>query len=255
MMLENFARAGCRFMRALGRKKPSSGSRPNSAVPPSVESLENRLVPASLSLNQRFVAQAYRDLLKREADSGGLHGFVDALDRGKTTRAQVAATILHSPEYLGKQVQILYNSLLHRSPDPAGFNATMAFLQHGGSLAQVRASIASSLEYFKGQGGGSNLGYLKALYRDVLHRNIDTTGQTSFSQALANGTSRDKIVDVIFQSSEARQGTVQGFYNDFLHRQADGAGAKCFVNALQHGATEEQVLATVIASPEYSSKA
>src|SRR5262249_5652605 len=63
------------------------------------------VIPADA--NGRFIDRLYRNLLGRPADPAGLAFWADQLARGMT-RAQVAAGIEGSPEFLGATVQRAY---------------------------------------------------------------------------------------------------------------------------------------------------
>jgi glucose/arabinose dehydrogenase len=132
--------------------------------------------PPNTLANQQFVAQVYRDLLHREADTAGLAGWTSAVDHG-ATRTQVVLQVESSAEYLDGVVQQLYSQLLHRAADPAGLQSAVTFLQSGGTDEQLAAALAGSAEYFQVRGGGSNDSFLIALYQDALTRQPDAAGR------------------------------------------------------------------------------
>src|SRR5438094_7250851 len=81
----------------------------------SLEFLESReLLDAA---NLTFVTQAYRDLVRREADPVGLANFTSLLDNRTANRVQVALMMQASDEYRGDAVQALYGTFLHRAAD------------------------------------------------------------------------------------------------------------------------------------------
>src|SRR5205823_7997422 len=82
------------------------------------------------SQNQRFVNQAYLDLLQRPADQNGLAFWSGQLDQGVPGR-QVVLAMENTSEYRTVVVQNLYLSLLGRSGDAGGMNAFVQFLQNG----------------------------------------------------------------------------------------------------------------------------
>jgi acylphosphatase len=200
--------------------------------------------------NTRFVEQLYQDLLGRQADAAGLAGWLAALDQGMT-REQVAAGIENSTESLTDVVQKAYQQFLHRAGDQAGVTGWVNFLQAGHTIEQMEAGIIGSPEYFQVRGGGTNNGFLAALYQDALNRGIDAGGQAGFGTALANGATTGQIAAAVLSSPEGIQDEVQGFYRDLLGRPADSAGLNGFVNALQHGATDQQVIAAIAGSDEF----
>jgi streptogramin lyase len=210
-----------------------------------------KVVPTSLSRNDLFVAQAYRDLLHREADPIGQAAFSNVLNSGLATRSQVAMAIENSPESRGLVVQGFYTKFLGRSADSAGLNGWLSFLAQGGTAEQVEANILGSQEYFVRK-GGTNAGFLTAVYQDVLNRPIDPAGATFWNRMLTNdASSRTTVALAILQSSESDQLEVQTIYLQFLHRPADAGGLATFVQALQSGTPNEVVIAAVIGSDEY----
>src|SRR5262249_33942208 len=108
---------------AQNRKRPrSSPKRPNLYV----ERLEERVLLDSAA-NRLFVAEAYRDLLSREPDPGGLAGWSGALDQG-LSRSQFVLNIEGSLEYRTDLVQTLYQTFLGRAADSSGLNNFVTFL-------------------------------------------------------------------------------------------------------------------------------
>jgi hypothetical protein len=214
---------------------------------------------AAMPANRRLVGQFYQDLLGRAADPAGLDFFTGLLDRNSMTRTQVAMTIVTSLEGRQKQVQDTYSTLLGRAAEPAGLNHWVAFLLNGGSPARMRSLFVSSPEYFQ-HAGGTNSGFVDALFRDVMNRSADPAARAATIAALdgANGRRRDtfrrQVVDMIFASDEPRQAAVQGFYQKFLARAADGAGLGAFTNLLRMSGRDELVILTLVASDEYSSR-
>jgi uncharacterized protein (TIGR03118 family) len=212
--------------------------------------LVGAITPVGVSPDQHFLTQLYLDLLHRPVDSGGLNFWSNMLSQN-VSRLQVTTDIQNTPEYRAVQVQAAYTLLLHRSADPAGLSFFSQFLTSGGTVEQMNSMLAGSVEYFQNRGGGTNTGFLNALYQDALGRAPDPTGQMTFLQDLANGQSRTEVAMVIFTSPEYFQKLVQGFYQQFLRRAADPGGLSANVAALQSGVRDETIIAMLIASQEY----
>ncbi len=126
-------------------------------------------------------------------------------------------------------------------------------LQHGGTVEQVIAFVAGSREYYL-HAGGTNDGFLKAIYADVLNRAPDANGQAAFSKAMAAGMSPMAVVSLMVASQEYQQNLVRSYYAQLLDRKADAGGVNAFVNQLQHGMRDEDVIAEIIAALEYFNK-
>jgi hypothetical protein len=188
------------------------------------------------SASQRFVAQAYRDLLGREADPAGLAALSAFLDQGGG-RAQAAGVITANPEYHARVARGVYQAYLGRDADPAS----------------LQAAVAGSAEYLQLHGGTSD-GFLAGLYQDALGRPIDAASLAAGGQALAAGASRGQVAALVFASAEYRSRLVQGLYQQFLHRAADAGGLAAAVQALGQGARDEAVVAALVGSAEYSAQ-
>jgi hypothetical protein len=208
-------------------------------------------VPSPMNAAATFVNQAYQDLLGRTAEPSGLAYWSGQLNQGLLTRIQVALDIEGSLEYRTVQVQQVYAQFLHRAADHSGLSTWTAFLQAGGSLQQLEADVVGSAEYFQSRGGGTNDGFLRALYQDALGRSVDPTGQAAWGQALASDVSPVQVAAAVLASPEFLQDLLQGLYQEFLHRSADATGLSSFLAALQQQTPEDQVIAAFIGSQEY----
>jgi streptogramin lyase len=198
----------------------------------------------------RFVSQVYLDLLHRPAEPIGLAFWSSALSQG-ALRADIVQGIEGSPEYRTVVVQDLYTRFLHRSVDPSGMTAFTTFLATGGTVEQVETALTGSAEYFRVQGGGTNDGFLDALYRDALNRTVDLSGRSSLDQALNHGVPLAQVGAAVIGSDEFRQDLVQSFYQRFLRRQGETAGLQGWTGVLRAGARDEQVIAEIVGSSEY----
>ena len=164
------------------------------------------------------------------------------------------AGIENTDEYRHGQIEGLFESYLQRRPEAAALAAFNVFLKNGGSDEEAAAIIAGSDEYFATRGGGTNDGFLNALFEDVLHRPIDPQAKAAFEQDLANGATRSKIAAVVFASSEYHADLVDNLYLEVLDRPADTAGLDYWSAQLAQGDTDEQVLQGLMSSDEYFAK-
>jgi hypothetical protein len=200
--------------------------------------------------DQRFVAAVYQNLLGRFVDSSGLAYWSGQLDNGATP-PQIVSEIETSREYRTDQVQTLYQRYLKRAADPTGLANDITFLQSGGTVEQLAAVIIGSPEFFQKQGGGTNNGFLSALYQDALNRPIDSGGAAQWLQAFAIGATTTEVAGAIVTSLEYRQDLVQSYYSQFLNRLADPGGLSGWINLLATGTRDETVIAGILGSQEY----
>lgn len=199
--------------------------------------------------DQRIVAEAFRDLLHRAADTDGLAYWSGKLDGGMT-RAAFISDLQNSDEYLGDQVDALYVKYLHRHADPGGLANGIKLLALGETPEQLAAQIVNSDEYLTLHAGGNDA-FLSALFSDSLGRPIDAAAKTHFDTELTAGATHAQIADEIFASAEYRTDVVRDLFMLALDRTPDSGGSGYFADQLAHGKTDDQVLAEIMSSPEY----
>jgi Concanavalin A-like lectin/glucanases superfamily/Bacterial Ig-like domain (group 3)/Domain of unknown function (DUF4214) len=208
---------------------------------------------AADTASDRLVVRLYADLLRRDVDAVGLQAWSGMLDQGAAT-PDVVRGILASLEYRTLVVQDLYRQFLRREADPFGLGVFTTFLGAGGTAARVEALLVGSPEYFQTQGGGSDAGFLDALYRDVLDRQTDPSGRESFGQALSAGAPPGDVAAAVFASPEFHGRQVESLYPRYLGRTSDPFGQAAFVGALDAGVNSEEVLTAILSSPEYAAR-
>ncbi len=202
--------------------------------------------------NQRFIAQAYLDLFHQIVDTGGLAYWSSLVDQG-VSRSTVVLAIERdgTNQFQTEEVEQIYQRFLHRLADSAGLQSGVAFLNHGGTVQQLSAIFMGSPEFYLTQGGGSNQGFLEAMYQDGLLRPIDPNALAVDLLYLAQGGSRTDLATEVSTSQEADAILVEDAYNAFLGRVADPEGLAAFTQSLENGASFEQVVAALMGSPEY----
>lgn len=95
-----------------------------------------------------YVDKLYVDLLGREADSDGRAFWVKILDRGQRTRTGVADEFYASIESRSDRVRTLYQQVLDRNPDRAGWDYWAGQLTTLGDV-KLAAYLAASQEYYE----------------------------------------------------------------------------------------------------------
>jgi hypothetical protein len=246
-----FAVSGTHTYGAAGNFTPTVTFSRNGKTVDSLSGIVN--VSDVTTPNAVYVDDLYQNLLGRHAEQGGMEYFGGGLTKGSLTRLQVVQRIMNSAEYRTDQINQFYVSMLGRQPDAAGLQGYLTLLASGGTLNEVRTIILGSTEFFH-HVGGTNAGFLNALYLEVLGRSIDSTGATAFGSALSKGMTTRQVAATILASNESANDMVEGFYQEAFQRVADSSGLNTFTSGLEHGATGEQVLETLFASAEYWQK-
>jgi hypothetical protein len=199
--------------------------------------------------NQRFVNQVYRDLLGRDAEPQGMVFWSAALLAG-ASQFQMVQAIIASPEYHAHEIQTIFQKYLGRPADAPAVSAFSQFLSQGGTIAECKAVVLGSNEYYQLH-GGTAASFANALYEDLLGRPVDSSAQAAIVAELAAGGNRSVVATQVMSHSEYQQLVVQGWYELFLGRPADAAGLNNAAGRLAAGTSEELVVAAIVASPEY----
>lgn len=196
-----------------------------------------------------FLKKLYQDLLHRKADPDGLDGWNSRLELGMS-REEVATNIANSEECHAVKVRDLYRKHLGREADEGGLQGFVQAMSAGASQEQVQTAILTSDEYCR-QHSGDNAGLVKALYQDLLGREVDPAGAAAWEEQLANGEDKENVAKKILGSEECHKRRVDLLFREHLKRRADESGLNGFVHALQNGAGHEHVQTQVLGSQEY----
>jgi uncharacterized repeat protein (TIGR02543 family) len=206
------------------------------------------------SRNELFLTNLYRDVLERPIDPISLAILAPKLSTG-TPPQDVALGVLQSLEYRALLVGGFYMTFLHRAPSPTELAAGLAQLVGGAADESLEAALFGSAEYLSTRGGGTNDGFLDALFQDLLGRVPTASERGTQRTAIENGTPRSQIATRLLTSAEARTKVIKAYLSTFLNRQATQAELDAYLAQLGGGASPESVAATVLGSPEYVVKA
>jgi hypothetical protein len=162
----------------------------------------------------------------------------------------VADQIVHSAENYGNYVEQSYERYLGRTADPAGFTGWVQYLERGGSPESVEASFVASVEYQEIH-GSNFIGWLTALYQDLLGRAPDAAGLNGWLNALATGMSPYQIALAFSTSTEREAMFITADYVQFLGRTPDAAGMDGWLNVIENGGNREDIAVGIVGSDEY----
>lgn len=205
--------------------------------------------------NQLFAAQLFRDFAYREPAGAETSFWSSLLERG-LTRADVASLFQAGGEARTHLAANLVRALLGRAPTPEELNQHVAFLASGGSTDQIKLQLLSSEEFYFRRGGGTNGGFLAALFESVLGRKLDPASADLYGLRMARGAVRAAIAFDLITSVEAQARIVQVAYQRFFQRPGDAAGVNHFTRLLAVGALRpEQVHTALVASVGFAQEA
>ena len=202
--------------------------------------------------NPNFLSAIFQDLLGRPVDPSSQTFYLNYL-AGGGSRSQVATDLVGSSEYRSRLVEDDYLKFLHRPADPTGLNSGVNYLAAGNTDEQYIALLTGSAEYFANRGGGSNSGFLDALFYDLLNRPIDPPTRTTFLNQMSSGATANTVAMEVLTSAEYRTDLIGAFFWRFLHRAVDNSSLNVFLNLMNSGGTDEQVISQIAVSAEYYS--
>jgi len=218
---------------------------------PCLEALEDRLTPAAT--NADFVAGAVQTILHREFQASTDQRYVDALNSGSSTTLDVASQIVMSDEGVQAEVTDLYRTILGRDPDQGGANFFFSLLKGGLSHQSAKAIMFASDEYFTVFGGGTNQGFLNALYGDQVGRAVDSVGSQVFGGQLNGGARRDAVAIQVINSFEGAQKETRVLFDNLLERAPEALGFNYFSGllSLTPPTPEQSLVAQIVGSQEF----
>ena len=179
--------------------------------------------------DEEFVKIMYRTFLGRNADEGGLKGWLKVLDEG-LSRLSVFRGFVESPEFteicdsygiirgkaelnapmdqpenekITKFVARCYKVFLGRKADADGINGWVTALVSGKNNAKQAAHGFVMSPEFQGK-NLSNEDYVKTMYIGLMNRESDPAGLASWVKVLENGGSREEIFYGFADSLEFR---------------------------------------------------
>jgi hypothetical protein len=216
-------------------------------------------VHVGLTADQIFVQHLFEDLLHRDPGNDELANSTGKLASGGS-HADVAKTLLDSPEHEQLLVGSLYTKLLGRSADPSGLSSFASQLAANGDEGATIAAIAGSDEFFQ-HAGASNVGFVSALYNSLLGRAGEAQGMAFWQGQLAAGVSHHDVALAFATSLEFRDLSIDdpfgrfaaeaGWYQSYLHRNGDPGGTSFFVGQLSAGQSAQAVQLEMLTSAEY----
>ncbi|MDH3302513.1 MAG: DUF4214 domain-containing protein [Acidimicrobiia bacterium] len=174
------------------------------------------------SANARYVVASYQQFLQRDPADSGLDFHLDRLvSGGDLSREQMARSLLFGPEGSTIDVERAYQSILGRGADARGSAYWAGHLQRNDVL-DLRVLLLSSDEYRR-RNGGTDAGWIAALYRDILGRSPEAAGLNYWSRQAARGVPRPLIVAGFYLGRESLGRRTTAYYQLALQRNPTAA--------------------------------
>jgi len=204
-----------------------------------------------LSLDARWVMRLYAEVLGRTttpSDAEVLF-WTGELARGRS-RGDVAQGFINSVERRSREINNFYQLYLGRGVDPSGLQFWLQVWAANNGPEPVQAGLLGSMEYFINRGGGTNAGFVQALYNDVLGRSAGPAEVAYWVNELAT-RSRANVAMGFLVSDEYRLKVIANMYTTYLRRPIDNDGAQYWLQRMKQGVPQESILAGILGSLEY----
>lgn len=198
------------------------------------------------SATERFVEQAYVNILDRLPDPDGLAFWVDRV--AQVGPAAAVGEMLRLDEPAGQVVDAVYDQYLGRGADPDGRAFWVGRLKGGDPVESLERSFVTSPE---ATAGTSTPDYVAYLYATLLRRAAGPGEGTYWVDRLDGGTPRTRVVDIFLRTTEAARLRVVLTYAAILDRTPDPGGLTHWTERFQRGGGRLSLLAQLVASDEY----
>lgn len=215
---------------------------------------------ATITENQAFVAQIYRDLFDRNPNAAALTAYaakyeeflqrVDRSDNGYIDDAGARQAFIEwietSTEYRTQWIQIQYADALTRSATSQELQTHLAEFADGATFQSIRASILGSQELFNRNTSQGYTSVANALYLQVFNRIATTSELSSAVQKLQNGTTTRVLAAQLMQQHQASSEAMEDAVSRLLRRDYEFADQFSF-----DFANLDATIKSIMASDEY----
>ena len=163
---------------------------------------------------ERRVARLYLALFDRAPDQGGFLYWVDSYENGQSIPS-IADSFVGSPEFLSRFgalgndqfVVLVYNRILARQPDRAGFNYWVSQLDAGVPRGELIALFAESAEFVALSRPAVDL---IVIYSGLLDRTPSPNELRSALQVVTDSGSLEPVIVDLLRSQEYRRRVLAG---------------------------------------------
>ena len=180
--------------------------------------------------------------------------------------------LLVNPNPTESSIDRLYDAAFGRAADMAGLTYWVSQVDGGTTLNNVAQSFAQSDEFAYTYGSLQNSDFVTAIYRNVLHRDPDSSGKDFYTNQINSGVSRGDVLLALSESSEHASlvaaklpmggefvvnnaaATIEAIYDTFLGRLPDESGLTRWIAAAKNGTTIQQIADSFAQSPEFIQK-
>jgi hypothetical protein len=215
-----------------------------------------------LNDDTEFVKQVYLDFLNREPEAAGLTFWVNQLEAGNVTPAELVENFLLSAEFQGNIAPVtrLYFAYFNRIPDYDGLMYWVGEFGLGAPLGAISDTFAESPEFISTYGSLNNEAFVNLVYQNVLGRTPDSDGLAYWIGKLDAGIiTRGELMAGFSESGEYQNLTynpvyVTMTYVGLLRRAPEQDGFDYWVGAMDGGVSGLGLIDGFLYSVEYAAR-
>ncbi len=165
---------------------------------------------------------------------------------GTVTLSNGQATLTTSAVSSGDKITVVYTSSNGMANSSASTTVPAASTS-GGSSNTGGGGTTSPPVVISAQ----NKQWLEAVYKTLLHRDIDTQGLNQWGAALNSGSTPTQVVMGIEQTTEYETNQVQAAFQQYLGVAAPSSAVNYLVGLMQGGADYRVILSIIVGSPAF----
>lgn len=200
-------------------------------------------------VNDGYAHRVVRDLLFRFLTPEARTTLATRVAFG-TPRSLIVGELMGTDEYRGLDVDRIFVQYLRRQPDAGGRTFWIGSIAGGNPLWRMRAQVFGSPEYFS-KAGGTNAGFVRKAYADVLGRLPDAAGEQYWVNRLAAGDLRSVVAKQFLTVAETRNAIVDDQFLRFLDRVATPTERATWSPRMNESGGEQALIRSLAASATY----
>lgn len=176
-----------------------------------------------------YVDAVYQLFGGRAATSAEKSYWAPAVASGN--RVALTSALAVTDSWAGARISELYQTVFQRSADAAGRAYWLDQIRRGLPLESVGVEFYRSQEYFA-RSGGTDQGWIQALYRDLLGRAADGGGVSYWVGQLGAGQPRSAVSANFYRSNESRRDRAGSLHEDVLGSRLADPGLQQWADRL-----------------------
>ena len=199
--------------------------------------------------NAKLVNQIFRDVLLRPATASELALWTHRLNVGGSV-LQVAGAVQRLPAHRYQQVRRMFTKLLDRQPTKDEMARFAGELIAGSTAEHIVAEIMALDEFYLGRGGGTDGGFVDAVFLFATGDYPNASDKANFV-ALLRGHSNETVARMIENTEQSQHHFARAFYNRLCRHAAEEEEAAYFCGILGSGQRLERMVGEIMSTQDY----